>query len=371
MFSNHTNAYFQREIYKTGNITNAVRVLIGPDESTLAEHNIKDGDVLNILIEPEKMITVHVFLGFQNFKHQLSHCTTVSNLKQILTKEVRLPPREFELLKDETVLDDDVMPLHYYGVQDGSKLRLEKTMMGLVIENRKGEEVFLHISKISTIGELRTRIMKLTSCGSTDDFSLFVKEKFANYRKLDGQDDVIVGHVLREHDKLYLIDNKFVKRPTNIKQSLWQEIHGIETGDTILNIKLRAQDQLGYLTEEIKIQLSVRDKAPDKGMGNFLFNPMKPVETCTDSSYLQDQGQYQITYQPIPTPMSASFRLDVTAAGSSTMESSQESGNKKHSMFKGATSSLFSPLEKGENQQQDKADKERVSPEGLENDNMP
>ena len=61
-------------------------------------------------MEPEKTITVHVFLGFQHLKHQLSHCTTVFKLKQLLTKEVHLPPREFELLKDETVLDDDVMP---------------------------------------------------------------------------------------------------------------------------------------------------------------------------------------------------------------------------------------------------------------------
>ena len=215
-------------------------------------------------------------------------------------------------------------------------------MMGLVIENRKGEEVFLYISKTSTIGELRTRILKLMSCGSTDDFSLFIKENFTNYRKLAEQEDVIVGHVLREHDKLYLIDNKFVKRPTNIKQSLFREIHGIETGDTILNIKLRAQDQLCYLAEEIKIQLSVRDKAPDKGMGNFLFNRMEPIQTCTDSSCLQDQGQYQIIHQPFPTPMSTSFRLDVTTAGSFTMESCQESGNKIQSMFEGTTSFSFS-----------------------------
>ena len=139
-------------------------------------------------MEPEKMIMVQVAYGFHILKHQVPHHTTIFKFKELVSREIHFPPREFELLKDETILNDDVMPLHYYGIQDGSKLRLEKTMMGLVIENRKGEEVFLHISKTSTMRELRTRILKLISCGSTEDFSLFITEKFANYRKLDEQD---------------------------------------------------------------------------------------------------------------------------------------------------------------------------------------
>ena len=66
----------------------------------------------------------------------------MSGLKQILTREIRLPPQEFDLFNDAIILDDDVMPLHFYSIQDGSQLRFEKNTIGLVIENRKGEEVF-------------------------------------------------------------------------------------------------------------------------------------------------------------------------------------------------------------------------------------
>ena len=135
--------------------------------------------------------------------------------------------------------------------------------------------------------------------------------------------------ILREHDKLYLIDNKFVKRPTNVKQSLWQEIHGTETGDTILNIKLRAQDQLGCLAEEVKIQLQVGDKVPDpKGMGKYPLYPTKPTETCADSSFQKDRVQYQIIYQPTPP-----VKSDSTTASSSTVEANQTFDNKIHYML--------------------------------------
>ena len=77
--------YLQKEIYRSGKITGAVRILKGqeilPDDSTLVQHNISDGDTVNIFIEPEKQITVEVVCNLGTFKHEISNCLLVKGLQ--------------------------------------------------------------------------------------------------------------------------------------------------------------------------------------------------------------------------------------------------------------------------------------------------
>ena len=81
-------SYLQKEIYRSGKITGAVRILKGqeilPDDSTLVQHNISDGDTVNIVIEPDKKITVEVVCNLGPFKLRISNSCLVKGLKKRL-----------------------------------------------------------------------------------------------------------------------------------------------------------------------------------------------------------------------------------------------------------------------------------------------
>ena len=85
--------YTQKEIYHQGKITGAVRVLKGsqilPDGDTLEENNISDGDTVSVLIEPERNIEVEVQCGPKIYRHEVSNCMTVKELKMFLSQTKR------------------------------------------------------------------------------------------------------------------------------------------------------------------------------------------------------------------------------------------------------------------------------------------
>ena len=100
-----------------------------PDDSTLVQHNISDGGTVNIVIEPEKQIVVVVSCNLGTFKHEISNSLLVKDLKQKLidSEQVASLPGEFdfEIKVPDTavlILEDDLLPLHEYGIRDDCKL---------------------------------------------------------------------------------------------------------------------------------------------------------------------------------------------------------------------------------------------------------
>ena len=55
-----------------------------PDDSTLVQHNISDGDTVRVLIEPERNIEVEVQCSPIVYKHEVNYCMTVKELKMFL-----------------------------------------------------------------------------------------------------------------------------------------------------------------------------------------------------------------------------------------------------------------------------------------------
>ena len=74
-------SYSQKEIYRSGKITGAVRILKGqeilPDDSTLVHHNISDGNTVNIVIEPDRHITINITHNLATYKHEISSALLV------------------------------------------------------------------------------------------------------------------------------------------------------------------------------------------------------------------------------------------------------------------------------------------------------
>ena len=94
------------------------------DDSTLIQHNISDGDIINIVIEPAKQIAVEVVCNLGTFKHQISNSILVKDLKQKLidAKQVGFSPDDFDIevkLPEGSakILDDDTLPLQHYGIR--------------------------------------------------------------------------------------------------------------------------------------------------------------------------------------------------------------------------------------------------------------
>ena len=196
---------------------------------------------------------------------------------------------------------------------------------------------------------MRTCNLKLTSCGSKDDFSLFKEGTFGDYKKLADPNDVLVSHMLHDHDKLYLIENTFAKVPVNVEQYMLQgKIYGIEMGDTVLSVKLRGQDQLNILAEEIKIQMRNKISDPKTCSKNEKKN-RKNFLDYTDTSVMKDCKQYQITHLKFGTCGST-----MAVSGNSKTETSENYGNKIYSMFQGINItnpfSFSAPKPKGKDQ---------------------
>ena len=80
-----TNFILKKEIYRSGKIRGAMKILKGqeilPDDSTLVQHSISDGDTMSVLIELEHNIEVEVQCGPKVYKHEVSNCMTLKELK--------------------------------------------------------------------------------------------------------------------------------------------------------------------------------------------------------------------------------------------------------------------------------------------------
>ena len=277
-----------------------MRILKGqeilPDDSSLVQHNFSDVDIVNIVIEPEKEITITISQKITalaedpTFKYVIKNSTPVQEIKKrlVLENDMVIPVNEFTLVleRDRKLisLDDSTLPLHYYGLNDGSELLIKRHVISRLIENQKGEVMHMKLSVKATVGELRKRLMKRAEINGryVDSITIFtyVGERCQltnsfRYFKTLSNDDETVGF----SDIFYAIENAYSQMLDNIIFYKPEEtftladiydptfpstlrlgdiydpntIVGIEVGDTVLSVKLRVQDQLDVPVHKIKV----------------------------------------------------------------------------------------------------------------------
>ena len=120
-------------------ITGAVRVIKGqevlPDGSTLDKHGITDGSAVNIVIEPDKEISLQIKLGPKVFSRKVLNSVRVRELKQQLIDggNVGFSLEDLTLIvsaddnddiTDDIHLDDDSLPLYLCWVSDNMILKI-------------------------------------------------------------------------------------------------------------------------------------------------------------------------------------------------------------------------------------------------------
>ena len=250
-----------------------MRILKGqeilPDDSTLVQHNISDGDTVNVLIEPNHDISVKVQCRSFQYKHDMSHCMTVKQLKMLLieSKEVRFLYKNLCLVMEDRngdtkryqVLDDDSIPLHFY--MPGRSLNLEAVGPSVLIKSQGpfGQIYYHKITKKSSVNDVMKMIMRSYNAKNVTKISMFVTDGCGGYQQLDEKETAPVSELLPEDKTVYYIEDQsaftycwLVYHQGKVVGKVYGNYSGSEYG-TVLSIKLRIQAEMGISTDCIAV----------------------------------------------------------------------------------------------------------------------
>ena len=263
----------QKIIYKELKITGAVRVIKGhevlPDGSTLEQHGIIDGSTVNIVIEPDKEIRLQIKLGPKVFSHKVLNSVRVRELKQqlidggtvgFLLEDLTLivSADDNDDINDDIPLDDDSLPLHLYGLSDNITLKIMGQKITIRLITNYGVRYQKSFPKRITVNILKQEIQSVDSFfgeyypDQRKGVWLFV-ERGKSYKKLP--DAAPIGSVLCNNDVVHFIEDRFFREgmliPVYYNGEKMDRVgrtsdYGDSKGDTVLSVKLRLQEQLGF-----------------------------------------------------------------------------------------------------------------------------
>ena len=110
-----------------------------------------------------------LFSGAALSRRTLHQCSTsppcaVSNATSVMALKVQIcgvmrcggAPERLEMRLGDVTLEDP-MPLHFYGVKDGSRLDMVKPYVGIMVENNKGNTIYWRLNRKDAIGEVKVR----------------------------------------------------------------------------------------------------------------------------------------------------------------------------------------------------------------------
>ena len=235
-------------------ISGVARVIKGPeiltDDSTLKEHGIIDGSTVNIIIEPDRKINLCVKLGPKKVECSVDNSLRLRDLKQQLIDGgiVGFVLSEFTLvisadhnngITDDIILEDESLPLHLCGVSDNTTMNVVKWQVVIHLINQKGQHFFKTFPRNMTVNQMKEKLLG-------QDTILFLQTG-SGYRKFDG--DEPIGEVLSNYHVVYYIKDRFFDPPWVVR-IYYEDLEigrvGCVQGDTVLSVKLRVQEQMGF-----------------------------------------------------------------------------------------------------------------------------
>ena len=159
--------------------------------------------MISALFEPDVDINVEVKTIPQVHKLTVSNVTSVKALKAQMSGVMScgVAPERLEIRMGDVILEDP-MPLHFYGIKDGTKLDVLKPYVNVQIQNNKGAAIYWRLERKEAIKEVK---VKLTAAKS------LVPIRFYLYYS-------------------YLYDYR-TTLPNNADNSSFNEIRGIQEGD--------------------------------------------------------------------------------------------------------------------------------------------
>ena len=226
----------------------------------LEEHGIIDGSTVNIVIEPDKKIALRIKLGPKVFTHKVLNSVRLRELKQQLIDGgyVAFLINEFQLFVNKRIagedndegnnfpLEDESLPLHLYGVNDNTQIDIVGWSIRIQLINQKGEQCFKYFPRKMKVNQMKKKI-------HSEDISLFL-ERGPKYRKLD--DEAPIGDVLSHKDAIHYIEDLFFG-PHEMIQVFHKGVEIEKIGhvynETVLSLKLRVQNHLGFPVSSLQV----------------------------------------------------------------------------------------------------------------------
>lgn len=284
----------QEFLYETKSFTGPVHLTRGEgqtlcDGDTLKELKIRQGEVINLRVEPEKNMNITCDIGYKNVDIKVKNSVSVKGLKNLLidSGNVGCLAEEFELLDIESrkvLTEDESLALWQLHVDGKIAICMKSMSVECFDVNTTNIPVVCQITKGEGLPSLKSAICEKAKLKS--DIFLFVKETETKYRKLSDQIDILPQLGVRNIIYFYTGDVPHswhvLKQGKKTNQTVW----GRNDGDTVLSMRLRVQEQLGIAMEKVKVFLPEGQCSNDASESEWKTSQTK--KHCVSGMYMYE-----------------------------------------------------------------------------------
>ena len=233
------------------------------DDRKLCEYSLPEGTGISALFEPAVEINIEVSSRHQLLKFKVSNAMSVMALKTQIAGVIRcgMAPERMELRLGDVPLED-VMPLHFYGIKEDSKLNAMKPYIDVTVKSNKGEIICWRLNRKDAIQDVKVKLAtsKITFCikehssvkfqGEVDGLMdrlggsmnlepmrLCVITEDQNFNEVDDDDATVENYKIKDGDKLFLLIYKWKSEECEIMVTkTGRKLQGVEKDDTILAV---------------------------------------------------------------------------------------------------------------------------------------
>ena len=133
------------------------------DNRKLSEYSIPEGATISALFEPDVDINIEVNIGHKTQKLTVPNSTSAMALKVQISGIMRggVAPEKLEIRLGDVTLEDS-MPLHFYGVKNGSTLSILKPYVIVSVEDNHGDIICKRLNRKDTIQEVKVKLSSST-----------------------------------------------------------------------------------------------------------------------------------------------------------------------------------------------------------------
>ena len=250
-------------MHESGKVMSQVRLLLQDetvldDDRKLCEYSLPETTTISALSESDVNINIEISIGLELHKLTVSNSTSVMALKVKICGVVKcdVAPGRLEISLGDITLEDP-MPLHFYGIKDGSTLALLKPYICATIVNNHGTEIFWRLERKDSIKEFKAKLANAQSATATRSLSsigsrLYRITEDLEFDELD-DDKTVDNCKIKDNEVLYLLVHRWTFNCDVTMSKTGRYLRGVEAADTCLGIKVRAQDQTGIPVRDLTL----------------------------------------------------------------------------------------------------------------------
>ena len=225
------------------------------DDRKLCEYSLPEGATISALFEPDVDINIEFSTNHQSQKLTVSNATSVMALKVQIFGVMRCGagPEKLEIRLGDMTLED-LMPLHFFGITDGSQLQVVKPYVRVRVENNHGNLICWRLDRKDTIKEVKAELATSLGNVSTKQMHLYIVSDGKNFEEIDDDDETVEHFKIQDGDKLYLLTYRWVRNEYDVTvKKTGLKLSGLEKDDSCLAVKVKAQDQMGMPVNTMKV----------------------------------------------------------------------------------------------------------------------